>query len=148
MSLEVLNIDFQNKDEFLNEIRGSLFEGEKTQSYEKELSFDSIDTFKRVMSQNKLQILMAISRLRPESVYQLEKYLPNRKYPHILKDCRQLESLGFIKLIENEGAKRQLRPELVFDYDIIKVNAKNRELMEIFNISERSNRILLEANAS
>lgn len=147
MSLKVLNINFQNKDEFLNEIRGALFAGEKTKSQEKELSFDSIDTFKRLMSQNKLQILMAISRLRPESIYQLQKYLPNRKYPHILKDCRQLESLGFIKLVESEGAKRQLRPQLTFAYDIIKVNPKIPELVEIFNISERSNRVLLEADA-
>ncbi|CBW26608.1 hypothetical protein BMS_1783 [Halobacteriovorax marinus SJ] len=147
MSLEVLNINFQNKDEFLNEINGALFHGKEVKFHKKELSFDSIETFKRVMSQNKLQILMAISRLKPESVYQLEKSLLNRKYPHILKDCRQLESLGFIRLVESKGSKRQLRPELTFAYDIIKVNSKNPELIEIFNISLRSNRVLLEANA-
>ena len=108
-----------------------------------ELFFDSEKTFMKFMSQNKQQILKAISRLRPESVYQLAK-LVSREYPHVLKDCRVLESFGFINLVEAEGAKRQLMPELVFNYDIIKVNAPNPDMMELINISEQSNRILLE----
>lgn len=144
MKLKILNIKFETRDEFMNDIRDSLFSGKSSTEGNKELSFDSLDTFKRFMSQNKLQILMAISRLKPESIYQLEKQL-NRKYPHVLKDCRQLEALGFIKLIESEGAKKQLHPELAFDYDLIKVNST---LEEIFPISEKSNKILLDANAS
>lgn len=142
MKLKILNVKFEGRDDFMNDIRESLFEGKDPSKGNKDLSFDSIETFKRFMSQNKLQILMAISRLKPESIYQLEKIL-SRKYPHVLKDCRQLEALGFIKLIEADGARKQLQPELVFDYDLIKVNSI---LEEIFPISERSNQVLLEAN--
>ena len=143
MKLKILNIKIESVEEFMNDINESLFYGKDPVPGNKCLYFDSLGTFKRLVSQNKLQILMAISRLKPQSIYQLEKIL-GRKYPHVLKDCRQLESLRFIKLVESTGAKKQLRPELVFDYDIIKVNT---ELEEIFPISERSNRVLLEANA-
>jgi predicted transcriptional regulator len=143
MSLKILNINFTNREDFLYEIRGALFEGKEIENTkEDEISFDNVETFKRVISQNKLQILMAISRLKPESIYQLEKFV-NRKYPHVLKDCRQLESLGFIKLIESEGAKKQLHPKLIFDYDLIRVKS---EIEEVFAISEVSNQVLLESN--
>jgi len=147
MRLEVLNINFKNRDELMSDIRGALFEGEELAHNKKEITFDSIDTFKRVISQNKLQVLMAISQLKPDSIYQLEKYV-GRSYPHVLKDCRQLESLGFINLreVESAGGKKQVKPELIFEYDLIKVNAK---MLEVFPISERSNRIILEeANAA
>lgn len=141
MNLKVLNINFLSKDEFLDDIRGAIFGENESCDKEDELNFDSFESFKRFMSQNKLQILMAISQLKPESIYQLEKRL-NRKYPHVLKDCRQLESFGFIELVESEGAKKQLCPKLIFDFDIIKVNSS---LEEVFSISERSKRTLLEA---
>lgn len=143
MKLIILNVRFESSEDFMNDIRKSLFEGKDPSKGNKDLSFDSIETFKRFMSQNKLQILIAISRRRPESIYQLEKLL-SRKYPHVLKDCRQLEAFGFIKLVDIKGAKKQLQPKLIFDYDLIKVNS---ELEEIFLISERSNKVLLEANA-
>ena len=143
MSLEVLNIKFQSSDEFINEVRGALFDDSHEESNEKEILFDSMETFKRLVSQNKIEILNAIAQLKPESVYQLEKLL-SRIYPHVLKDCKLLESLGFIKLVESNSKKKQLRPELAFEYDIIKVNS---DIGEVFPISERSKRILLEAHA-
>jgi len=139
MKPKILNINFKSRDEFLEDTKKEIL-GEGIPK-KNELIFDSIETFKRAMGQNKLEILMAISRLNPESVYRLEKLL-NRKYPHVLKDCRKLESLGLIRLVKSEGAKRQLRPELVFEYDLIRVNS---DIEEIFPISERSNRVLLEA---
>jgi predicted transcriptional regulator len=146
MSLEILNITFEDRDQFLDDIKGALFEGRKLKksNYDHELLFDSLETFKKFMGQNKLQILVAISRQCPESIYQLEKIL-KRKYPHVLNDCRQLESLGFIKLIEATGAKKQLQPQLSFNYDLIKVNS---ELEQIFPISSKSHDVLLEAKVS
>ena len=139
MKLKILNINFKSRDEFLENTKKEIL-GEGIPK-KNELIFDSIETFKRVMGQNKLEILMAISRLSPDSIYGLKKLL-NREYPHVLKDCRQLESLGLIQFVKSEGAKRQLRPILVFEYDLIRVNS---DIEEIFPISERSNRILLEA---
>jgi predicted transcriptional regulator len=86
---------------------------------------------------------MAISRLRPDSINQLAKFV-NREYPHVLKDCRSLEVLGFIALIEAESIKKQFTPKLAFDYDIIRVKSK---IEELFPITEESNRILLDSMA-
>lgn len=141
MKLKILNIKFESSDDFMNDINASLFEGKEPSDGNRSLSFDSFETFRRFMTPNKIQILMAISRLRPESIYKLEKLI-NRKYPHVLKDCRQLEDSGFIKLVESTATKKQLQPKLVFDYDLIKVNST---IEQLFNISKRSNETLLKA---
>lgn len=142
MKLKALNINFKNIDQFVEQIQSALAGKKAARDKKTELIFDSIESFKRFMSPNKLEVLMTISRFGPDSIYQLAKIV-NRQYPHVLKDIRQLENFKFIRLVSSGSEKNQLRPELVFNYDFIKVNAK---IAELYPISDRSNRALLEAD--
>ena len=141
MKLKILNVVISSHKKFMADLRKSVSSGEILEEENNSISFDSFETFKRLVTANKLEILMAIARLRPESINQLAKLL-NREYPHVLKDCHSLEVLGFIKFEEVEGARKQFVPKLVFDYDIIHVKSK---IEEIFPITEQSNRVLLTA---
>ncbi len=141
MKLKILNVVISSRKKFMADLRKSVSSGEILEEENNSISFDSFETFKRLVTANKLEILMAIARLRPESINQLAKLL-NREYPHVLKDCHSLEVLGFIKFEEVEGARKQFVPMLVFDYDIIHVKSK---IEEIFPITEQSNRVLLTA---
>ncbi|HAZ13818.1 MAG: hypothetical protein A2X86_14515 [Bdellovibrionales bacterium GWA2_49_15] len=140
MGLKILNIVFSSQEDFMKDVKSSLFDEKKLDHSSDTISFDSIETFKRAMSSNKLEILMAIARFHPESMNQLAKLL-NREYPHVYKDCKTLETLGFIKLREMDIARKQLIPSLAFEYDIIRVQSK---IEEIFPISALSNRVLLD----
>lgn len=142
--LKSLNIVFSSHDEFMADLKDSLFKGKDSSDSNDSLSFDSIETFKKLMTTNKLEILMAITRLRPKSINQLAKQI-NREYPHVLKDCRTLESLGFIVLEDTESAKKQFIPKLAFEYDVIRVKSK---MEEFFPISEKCNKILLKSMVS
>ena len=141
MKLSVLNIQFDSVDEFISDIDDCIFNGKDPITSNNSISFDSYESFKRLIGPNKIQILMAISRFKPESIYQLEKYL-NRQYPHVLRDCKQLENLGFIKLVKSVSTKKQLRPSLIFEYDLIKIDTP---IQQVWNISKRSNDLLLKA---
>lgn len=136
MGLKILNVKIHSTKEFMKDVKESLLGKNKILNT---LSFDSIETFKKVISANRLQILMAVSRLKPESINQLAKLL-DREFPHVLKDCRALEEFGFIKFEEAKGPRKQISPRLASEYDIIRVNST---LEEIFPISERSNQLLL-----
>ena len=118
MKLKALNINFQNSDDFIGEIAMALGGKGKAVDKKNTITFDSIETFKRVVNQNKLEILMAISQLNPKSIYQLEKLI-KRNYPAVLKDCRQLESLGFIKLLESNEAKKEHKKDLKLFIDLL-----------------------------
>lgn len=143
MKLKTLTINFSTNDDFLKDTKGSLFNPTHTSVDDDEysLSFDSMETFKNTLTQNRLDILMAIAREKPESIYQLAKYL-NREHTHVAKDCKILEFLGFIVLAETAGAKKQYVPKLVFDYDFIIVKDK---MEKIFSISKKSNEFILKS---
>lgn len=139
MKLKGFNIVISSKDQFALGVKHVLKHHKSRLENNHSLEFDSFETFKRVLTINKLQILIAISRLRPASINQLAKLI-DREYPHVLKDCNALESYGFISLEEMGKARKQRTPKLVFDYDFIRIKSKFEEILPI---SERSNKILL-----
>lgn len=144
MNLKALNISISNRGQFISGLKQAMSTNHLLPEEDNTIEFDSFETFKRVLTLNKLQILMAIARLKPQSIKQLAKFV-NREYPHVLSDCNALETYGFIKLDEVEGARKQFMPKLSFNYDFIRVKTN---LEEILPISERSNNILLNAQVA
>lgn len=141
MKLKFLNVDFQVLEDFFAEVSEAMKSGKGLNSHELQLlKFDSVKSFNSVLTVNRLQILKAISQLRPESVYQLATFL-DREPHHVLKDCRFLETYNFIRLDATESARSSLRPVLTFDYDVIRTNSP---IVGPYTISERSEKQLLK----
>lgn len=141
MSFKSLNIIFKEQDVFMGEIDSALNGTKELSTKSDSLLFDSPRTFWKFFTSNKMEILIAISKFDPESVYALAKLL-KREPHHVLKDCNQLNFFGMINMIETEGSRKQIRPELKFSYDIIKIES---DLAEVLAISQRANNYLLEA---
>ena len=140
MSLKFLNIVFQEPKDFFAEVDRAIKSGQGMDRRKKNiLTFDSVKTFNNFMTVNKVQILRAISQLRPESIYQLATFL-GREPQHVLKDCRFLESSKFIKLEKTENARNSLRPVIVFVYDVIKSDSP---IIPPYTISERAEKLLM-----
>ena len=143
MKLRTLDINITSTNEFLNDLKLSIYGETRHDNSSCSLSFDSIETVKKVLTQNRLEILMAIAREKPGSIYELAKFL-HREHNHVVKDCKTLEAFGFIFLDLAEGSKRQYIPNLSFDYDLIRVKSK---LEEFFPISSRCNQVLSKSIA-
>lgn len=141
MSLKKLTIHFQNLDDLFKDINKSIESNEALVDFSESINFDSIKTYRSFMTSNKLNILSVISKLKPNSVYELAGYL-DRKSQHVLADCRSLESHGFIKFEKEETGRKAIRPELAFDYDVIMIEDKGTMPLAV---SEKSERILAEA---
>ena len=139
MKLKILNLIISNRKQFMTEARETILLGKNGKKDSHSIYFDSEETIKKCITTNKQQILMAIARLSPESINQLAKVL-SREYPHVLKDCNFLETIGFIKYEKLKGPRKQFTPKLTFDYDIIRIKS---HLEEIHPISQRSNNLLL-----
>ena len=136
MSLKKLTITFQEIEELFNEVNKSIEAGTNDVDLENSITFNSIDTYRSFMTSNKANILSAISKLKPSSVYELAAYL-NRKPQHVLADCRSLESHGFIKLTQEQSGRMPLCPELAFEYDVIMIDDKGSMPLAISAKSER-----------
>lgn len=144
MKLNFLSIFFQNPEDFLQSINTSIKSGKSNKVNKGAdntiIKFDSEKTFSNLFTLNKLQILRAISQIKPGSVYKLATYL-GREPQHVLKDCRLLESLKFIKLDEvNSNGRSALKPTLVFEYDVIKIYTQ--AFTQPFPVSEKAEKLL------
>jgi len=139
MKLKSLDIEIISTDDYRTNVKNIISGNIKSFQHQNLNAYQSIELFKKIMTPNKLQILMAISRLKPVSINQLSKFLV-REYPHVFNDCKSLEAEGFIHLEEQDGLRKQLKPKLIFDFDIIRVKAP---IEEIYSISERANKVLL-----
>ncbi|MDO9183843.1 MAG: hypothetical protein Q7U04_15620 [Bacteriovorax sp.] len=137
MNLYFLDIKFQKPEDFIQEIN-SLHKVKKhiQKKHSAVLKFDSEKTFNKLFTINKIQILRAVSQLKPDSIYQLA-FLLGREPQHVLKDCRLLESLKIITLEEiNIGGRSALKPGLIYDCDIIRIFSKS--FTHPFTISEKA----------
>lgn len=141
MNLKKLNIHFIKTGELFRDINVAIEQNDALEDSEDIINFDTIDTYRSFMTSNKANILSAISKLKPSSVYELGTYL-NRKAHHVLADCRALESHGFIKLVQEKHGRKPLRPALIFDYDVIMVEGNGTMPLAI---SEKSQQLLTQA---
>ena len=80
--------------------------------YDLVLSFPDISWLPKILSTERIRIIQTIRELKPESVYQLAKYL-NRATPNVQKDVTELAEMGIVELkkYRKKGQKRScVRP--------------------------------------
>jgi len=129
--LKCLHIYFQTVDEFVQEMDDYLFgKSDKLINGRDKLTFDSPSNFWTLFTPNRLAIVIAISKMSPNSVYQLAKIL-DREPHHVLADCRLMQTMGMVKLKETKSPRKSLKPVLSFSYEMIWVHSELDELLPI-----------------
>ncbi|MEI8348272.1 MAG: hypothetical protein WCG27_12450 [Pseudomonadota bacterium] len=124
MKNKILNIVFQSFDSFKTEVATALKNKKKLIQGKDEIFFDSIPSFRKFMTPQKLELLSAIVKCRPQSVYSLANLI-DRDFAAVLRDCVSLEKTGFIVLEETKNSKNSKIPKLSFSYHIIAVHIPN-----------------------
>lgn len=125
MTLKVLTVEFQSLEDGLEELGRAIENDETLIQSEDYLYFDSRKDFRKDMSLHRIEILSVISSNSPGSVYELAKML-EREQPNVQKDCRFLEFLGFLHLVDSGNSRRSKIPRLIFNYDCILLKGDHR----------------------
>jgi predicted transcriptional regulator len=116
--MKVKNIKLTIKDrktvlkEFA-EILAKARRGEKIERHE-EISFENIDTLRKVLTEKRMELLHAIKQYAPESVYELAKIL-KRDLKSVNIDIQVLENLGLINLETKREERKKVRPIVGFN---------------------------------
>lgn len=76
--------------------------------------FASIDAVRKVLTENRIQLLKIIKQERPQSLYELAK-LAHRDLKNVTQDIVFLEDLGLVDLRKPNGIRRQRKPVLLSD---------------------------------
>lgn len=116
----VLQIHFQDFGGFEEEIRTALSRRKHLVQPKNQIVFDSLSSFRKFMTIQKIELLTIIATQKPSSIYELAK-LTDRDFAAVLRDCASLEGTGFIKLIDANDPKRTKVPRLAFEYNQIRI---------------------------
>ena len=130
MSARRLNIGIRTATERFTALREALrrvAQGGDRTPREPELYFESVEELRRILTDKRLQLLMAISRHRPLSVNELAR-LVRRDYKNVSTDIALLERLGLVCLKGGSGKGRAQMPTVC--YDEIRVTIDLRDPQE------------------
>ncbi len=120
MKNNILEIRFQTLADFKKEVKRAIAKRESSIQHPHHIFFDSVESFRKFMTIQKIELLTSIATQKPSSIYELAKMV-DRDFAAVLRDCTGLEGTGFIKLKETKDNKNTKIPALSFAYSVIAV---------------------------
>ena len=130
MSARRLNIGIRSSAERSQVLRNAMqrvARGDPT-PVEPGLYFESVEELRRILTEKRLELLVAIVRHRPASIYELAE-LVGRDYKNVSTDIALLERLGLVSLASRTGKGRAQAPSV--PYDEIHVTIDLRQPREV-----------------
>jgi len=111
MGIKVKNIEIviESDEEFFQRAQKvfSDLDKKKLPSKLKErLSFQNLDSFRKILTKQRLKVLHVIKHQHPKSIYELAK-MTKRDIKNIRDDLSKLKELGLIELIKEKENKRE-----------------------------------------
>jgi predicted transcriptional regulator len=82
--------------------------------------FDSIDTMRAVLTNNRLLVLKTIREKQPSSVYELAKLL-KRDLKNVNQDLRMLSELGLVTLEKIETDRKRIVPHVDYGKILLEI---------------------------
>ena len=119
MKNKTLHIQFSSIDDLAREAKEILKTKKADEFAGRDIRFENYDQFMGFLFPNKFSLLVAIKIEQPQSLYQLAQII-GRQQSAVLRDCDELEMLGFIKY--ETGPRNSKIPRLPFEYDTIIVH--------------------------
>jgi predicted transcriptional regulator len=95
-------------------------EAGKKMKKEEGIYFDSIDTMRVVLTNNRLLIIKTIRDNKPGSVYELAKIL-GRDLKNVNQDLKMLAEIGLITLEKTETDKKRLVPHVDYGKILLEI---------------------------
>ncbi|HLC85494.1 MAG TPA: hypothetical protein VJH22_06910 [Candidatus Nanoarchaeia archaeon] len=86
---------------------------EKMEPHE-EISFENIDTLRKVLTPKRMELLHAIKHNRPESLYELAQMV-ERDLKSVNTDIEVLVTLGLVLLEKTNDERKKTKPLVEFD---------------------------------
>lgn len=87
---------------------------------EEGIYFDSIDTMRAVLTNNRLLILKTIRERHPKSVYELAKML-ERDLKNVNQDLKMLAEIGLVTLEKVETDKKRVIPHVDYSKILLEI---------------------------
>ena len=117
MKIKKVEVLIQSDKEFWKELRKDMKridKGERKLIRKESIIFDSIDQFRKIVTNKRIELLKVIRHKKPKSVYELAK-LVDRSVDNVNNDIRLLEQMGFLETEKTKEGRSKLMPLVDFD---------------------------------
>lgn len=84
----------------------------KLVKYKGGVFFASMEAVRKILTENRINILKTIKEKKPESLYELAK-LTQRDLKNVVQDVSFLENLGLVDLQKPQGERQKRKPVLL-----------------------------------
>lgn len=117
MKIRKIQIVIQSEREFRDQLMEDMRridKGERKLIRKEAIVFHSIDQFRKIMTNKRIELLKTIRHKKPKSVYELAK-LVNRSVDNVNNDVRLLEQMGFLETEKTKDGRSKVIPLVDFD---------------------------------
>lgn len=129
MKSRSFHISFGNLDDLAHQAKIAMTSENKVEAKHAAI-FADLNDFMSFMFPSKFILLMMIKSKSISSMYELAQ-LVGRSQSGVLRDCRELEAMGFINLT-HVGPRNAMRPSLSFDYNRLVVHTDAGDCYHVF----------------
>jgi len=122
MKVKKIDIGIKNLRESLQDFAATWkrLEGGRKVKKEEAIYFDSIDTMRAVLTNNRLLVLRTIKERSPNSVYELAKIL-GRDLKNVNQDLKLLAEMGLVVLEKREDDKKRVIPHVDYNKILLEI---------------------------
>jgi predicted transcriptional regulator len=117
-----VRVSIKTKEDLFNEVKevwGRLERGEQIKKHEG-ISFENIETMRKILSEERLRILKTVKKEHPKSIYELAKLL-KRDIKNTFDDVQFLAKIGLIELKKTREGREKTVPRVNYDRILLEI---------------------------
>jgi len=122
MKIKNVRLDIQSEEEFMTEAKKAMkaaASGKKVMP-QSVISFESLKTMRKFITDERLRILKAIKKNKPESIYELAKLL-KRDTKNVSNDVHYLSELGLIEIKKTKDGRQKTKPVVEYEKILVEI---------------------------
>jgi predicted transcriptional regulator len=123
MKIKQVKLDIQSEEEFVKESAQALkaVAAGKRIKPDSVISFDSLKTMRKFITDERLRILKTVRKYQPGSIYELAKLL-KRDTKNVSDDVRYLSELGLLKLEKTKDGRSKTKPVMEYEKILVEIS--------------------------
>lgn len=122
MKVKNVRLDIQSEDDFIAEAKEAMKAVAKGKKIERQsvISFESLKAMRKFITDERVRILKAIKKYKPESIYELAKLL-NRDAKNVTDDVHYLSELGLIEIQKTKEGRQKTKPVVGYEKIMVEI---------------------------
>ncbi|MBI4699447.1 MAG: hypothetical protein HY758_11245 [Nitrospirae bacterium] len=122
MKIKNVRLDIQSEDEFIAEAKNAMKAAAKGRAVTPQsvISFESLKMMRKFITDERLRILKAVRKNKPESIYELAKLL-KRDNKNVSDDVHYLSELGLIDIKKTKDGRQKTKPVVEYEKILVEI---------------------------